>query len=631
MKRIVSPTAQTFAAALASALLVLALPTPAAAQSLPFQNVSKGELGPSNATLGRQVFRDAASLSQAGLDGLVPSGFDFQQQMLIAVLNQGSDMPSIQSIERRILPGGGPPGAAGGQLQLVVSVATQTLPPSMATVVRRPYHLVSLQRAAGQVLFVDVAAQRFRNVAGGSQAAPVLPGNYVIRTQQELSALRLQSLIPVGASIDFSQEMLLAVVSAAKPSGGYSLSIEDVQARAAGFAGVVQEHLEVRFRERAPSGIAVTVVTQPYHIVAVPRSARMVVFKPALPAPAPVVFYPYTSGINAPQALASGQHALRSEQALRAAGAQSLIPVGGSFDFSGEMLLAAVMDQKTSGGYATQVASITREFDPATETSFLRVVIAERGPGSGMVTMALTRPYAVVRMPQSLEPIRFEVQSAPAPTPAPPTPDPADSLRGRVSLGVSFGVSAVLLEVNGARLYVQPQSFADSLRPLVGEQVLVRARRMGPIAFASGLLSPEPLAEKGRLYRDASGLLRFARSAGALTFPPLPALTPRGGFSGLVEQPELHGLELELKGYVFPDGGLVLSELQAWAKQDASLYDTSGQLAGGVVKGRRLELVAASSDGLFAEPKGLAGWIRLADLSFVEPSSIGITGALKKP
>ena len=90
----------------------------------------------------------------------------------------------------------------------------------------------------------------------------------VVRTQAEWEALwRDHMPARQPAAIDFSKEMAVGVFLGSKPTAGYSVSI--VSALEEGGA------LRVRYRETPPPADAITaqVITYPYQIVAIPKSA----------------------------------------------------------------------------------------------------------------------------------------------------------------------------------------------------------------------------------------------------------------------------------------------------------------------------------------------------------------------
>ena len=100
--------------------------------------------------------------------------------------------------------------------------------------------------------------------------------DFVIDTEQAWSDF-YRSLVsnafptPATPRIDFDKYTVLAVLMGQKPSGGYSTEI----------AQVVQSgnDAEVYVQESSAGGKSATVMTQPYHVVKVPKIEGKVEFK----------------------------------------------------------------------------------------------------------------------------------------------------------------------------------------------------------------------------------------------------------------------------------------------------------------------------------------------------------------
>lgn len=79
-------------------------------------------------------------------------------------------------------------------------------------------------------------------------------------------------------------------------------------------------------------------------------------------------------------------------------------PPAPAMDFSQQSVLAVYMGEKKSGGYAIEITGV--ELSDGT----LKVTVKETRPGPGtMVTMALTQPYHMVRIPKVPAGTRVEV------------------------------------------------------------------------------------------------------------------------------------------------------------------------------------------------------------------------------
>jgi hypothetical protein len=90
----------------------------------------------------------------------------------------------------------------------------------------------------------------------------------VARTIEEYDALwRLHLPTRQPAAVDFSKEMVVGVFLGSKPTAGYGVTIVS--------AATEGNVLHVRYRETSPPSDAITaqVITHPYQIVAIPKSA----------------------------------------------------------------------------------------------------------------------------------------------------------------------------------------------------------------------------------------------------------------------------------------------------------------------------------------------------------------------
>ncbi len=107
-----------------------------------------------------------------------------------------------------------------------------------------------------------------RTLGQGDRTQIMSAREVVVRTPAEWDALwRAHLPTPPPATPDFSKEMVVGVFLGDKPTPGYGVTI--VSATTEG--GV----LRVRYREASPPADAISaqVITYPYHIVAIPKSA----------------------------------------------------------------------------------------------------------------------------------------------------------------------------------------------------------------------------------------------------------------------------------------------------------------------------------------------------------------------
>jgi len=118
---------------------------------------------------------------------------------------------------------------------------------------------------------------KLETIAKGNYSGLEGPRNsWVIDTQQAWSAFynKLESkniLRPTAPSVDFSHYTILAVYMGQKSSGGYSTEISKVLQNG--------KDLEVQVQEFSHSNSMSMALTQPYHIVKVPKAEGKVEFK----------------------------------------------------------------------------------------------------------------------------------------------------------------------------------------------------------------------------------------------------------------------------------------------------------------------------------------------------------------
>ena len=113
-----------------------------------------------------------------------------------------------------------------------------------------------------------------RTIDRGSQSSVDQTRTVVIRSSDEWSALwRAHAADKPAPPVDFTKEMVVGVFLGSRPTSGYSVEI--VQTRQ-GPNGLV-----VEYREGSPARDMMTaqVITSPYHLVAVQKSAGKVTFE----------------------------------------------------------------------------------------------------------------------------------------------------------------------------------------------------------------------------------------------------------------------------------------------------------------------------------------------------------------
>ncbi len=117
------------------------------------------------------------------------------------------------------------------------------------------------------------ATLKLRTVGEGSQSEARTPLKRVFRTGAEWESFRSRQLkgARLGA-VDWKREMVLGAFMGERPTSGYRVRIASAE--------VAKGRLNVRVTQQKPAAGAVTasVITAPYHVVAVPRHAGPVVW-----------------------------------------------------------------------------------------------------------------------------------------------------------------------------------------------------------------------------------------------------------------------------------------------------------------------------------------------------------------
>lgn len=125
---------------------------------------------------------------------------------------------------------------------------------------------------------VESKAPALRDLVRGAHSGIRTAERAVLRESSELASLWTRHSSTVNPplplpEVDWSTEMVLAVFGGNRPSSGFVLEIVDARPGEAG--------LQVLYRESTPAatGGSLTVLTQPHHLVAVPRYAGEVEFR----------------------------------------------------------------------------------------------------------------------------------------------------------------------------------------------------------------------------------------------------------------------------------------------------------------------------------------------------------------
>jgi RNA polymerase sigma factor (sigma-70 family) len=254
----------------------------------------------------------------------------------------------------------------------------------------------------------------------GEHSAQVKPLRTVLRGAEEWAKVWAVAAIaevpkkPTPA-VDFSKEMVLVAFMGQRNSGGHSIQITRVVRTG--------DDLTVYVRERAPAPgeAADSVITHPYHLVVVPAVKGRVRFEDD----AKKGGGPGRGAAERPQAPKEvkleqqwrGQQATQ-EKPLRTAvrtkeewekvwkvaeGNVIPMPPAPKVDFERQMVLAAFMGRKPTGGHAITITRVVRT------DKGLTAYVRETVPGPGdIVTDALTSPYHFVVVPADKGPVTFE-------------------------------------------------------------------------------------------------------------------------------------------------------------------------------------------------------------------------------
>lgn len=116
-------------------------------------------------------------------------------------------------------------------------------------------------------------AQAFTTVAKGDASGQQTSRQVIIRTAAEWKALwNEHAPTEKLPAIDFSKEMVVGMFLGTKPSAGHEVEIVGVRTQ--------ENELIVEYVQKQPGRgtMAAQILTEPYHLVAVPKHAGMVRF-----------------------------------------------------------------------------------------------------------------------------------------------------------------------------------------------------------------------------------------------------------------------------------------------------------------------------------------------------------------
>lgn len=113
----------------------------------------------------------------------------------------------------------------------------------------------------------------FTNVAKGTTSDQQIAKQVIVRTAAEWKAL-WKDHSPTGKmpNVDFAKDMVVGIFLGTKPSGGYEVDVVGVRPQ--------DKDLIVEYVQKQPGRgtMAAQILTEPYHLVAVPKHAGAVRF-----------------------------------------------------------------------------------------------------------------------------------------------------------------------------------------------------------------------------------------------------------------------------------------------------------------------------------------------------------------
>ena len=115
----------------------------------------------------------------------------------------------------------------------------------------------------------EITSISFETLSNDFYSQQVQEENYVVKDKegfnQLLDLVGNENLAITVEDIDFSEDMVVAVFMGEKPTGGYSIKIQDVLKN--------KDNLEflIKVEEPGPDDMVAQVITSPYHIIKLER------------------------------------------------------------------------------------------------------------------------------------------------------------------------------------------------------------------------------------------------------------------------------------------------------------------------------------------------------------------------
>ena len=425
-------------------------------------------------------------------------------------------------------------------------------------------------------------AQRvpFRELVRGEQAPATLPeGGAVFRSAEDLGDYA--RLLPLGARVDWSQEMLVAVVSEPRSREGYSITVRLIQESAASGA------LEVHALKRAPhveGRLSTSDFYRPFQVVRLPRSETPLRFWIQAPLGFQARYELRTLGSSGPQVRevwidTTGrahfkQTGLSWFDPLSPQGTQPSARTSTSAlltPYEREDLEAALRGAQLSTIPALPIR-------PGASQSFqLEFGLSDSEPDVSLQgDLQDLGPYGARLAPvlRQLEQIADRVQGE--------ATQQAEQVWGRIES--VRGNVLTLRTAADERLTVAVDALDAEVADYVGLRVSFGGSWRTGHFVARSLVSPIDAMADGTLSSDAEGL--FIDRSHFEVYPPLPALRLEGPLTSVLQRVTGH---VVLKGKLFTGERrplLFVREVRAYAKADARALPR-----GSVARGEALTIV----------------------------------------
>ncbi len=271
--------------------------------------------------------------------------------------------------------------------------------------IMQPFHIVKIPKSGKQVIYSS--SGEFVTIAKGS-----LPGagtgveyisrqNIVITNQADWSALInvMNTLTNISdgfteTNIDFNQYQLIAAFDELKPYTGSTIDITEVTE--------TENSINVKVENIHPIGF-LAAVSQPFHIVKIPKSDKPVVFSIT---GAIVTIGKGDLCCNGAQNISKQNIVITNQvdwttliSAMNTVNNKSDEFTEIDIDFDQFQIIAAFEEIKYSGGHSIDITAVVE-----TESS---IEVQVENLKTGDITSIVTQPFHIVRIPKSDKPVVF--------------------------------------------------------------------------------------------------------------------------------------------------------------------------------------------------------------------------------